>query len=251
MVMQEAADRLRATGDKRDVKFAERIDQIRGERGSDIVSPPKPHGLEPIRFEIEILTVSEEVYAETRRAVEAAIPGVFITSIRPVTIEDLLAEDRQREQRGEPRRLECAVDRSETMRATLPPAMEVFIDPSNFKIDGSNRLSTDAQKARIAEEAAKIKGRLPEKVRPTVAWQMMDPSTVSQIEDAYMDTHNGKLLMPDFFIRTDVQTVGGSVADVGRGGPADRRYVVDWDRGRGAGDVFGALVGVLPQKLAV
>lgn len=208
-----------------------------------------PLVLKPIPFEIEIPTVSEEVYIETRRAVETAIPGVFIAPVRSVTMEILLSEDRQREQRGEPRRLGF-INESKTMRATLPPAMEVFIDPSNFRIDRSNRLSTDAQKAKIAEEAAKIRERLPESVRRFVVWPMMDPSTVSQAEDQYMDTHNGELLMPDFFIRTDVQTVEGGVAHVGHDGPHYRRHVNDWPRDHGYDSVFAGLVGVLPQKLA-
>lgn len=208
-----------------------------------------PLALKPIPFEIEIPTVSEEVYIETRKAVVTAIPGVFIALIRSVTMEILLSEDRQREQRGESRRLGF-VNESKTMRATLPPAMEVFIDPSNFRIDGSNRLSTDAQKAKIAEEAAKIRERLPENVRRFVVWSMMDHSTVSQVEDQYMDTHNGKLLMPDFFIRTDVQTVGGDVAYVGRHDPSSQRDVSGWFRGHGVDFVFAGLVGVLPQKLA-
>lgn len=194
---------------------------------------PQHRGLEPIRFKIEIPTVSAKVYAETRQAVEAAIPDVFISPIRSVPIGDLLREDEQRGQR----RLGY-VNESRTMRATTPPEMEVFIDPNNFKIDGSNRLSTDVQKARIAEEAAKIRERLPENVRGFVVWRMMDPSTVSQAEDRYMDTHDGELLMPDFFIRTDVQTAPGNV-------------VVDWDRYVDGDVVFAGLVGVLPQKSAV
>ena len=48
-------------------------------------------------FTIDIPVVSEEVYAATRRAVEDT--GAFIASIRAVTMEGLLAEDKQRGRR--------------------------------------------------------------------------------------------------------------------------------------------------------
>jgi hypothetical protein len=118
-----------------------------------------PLHLKPIPFEIEIPTVSEEVYAETRKAVETAIPGVFIAPIRSATMESLLAEDRQREQRGESRRLGYIND-SKTMRATLSPSMEVFIDPENFRIDGSNSLPTDSQKQMIQIAGERFRERL-------------------------------------------------------------------------------------------
>lgn len=192
-----------------------------------------PIRLQPIQFNIEIPQVSEEVYAETRQAVETAIPGVFITPIRPLSLAELLEEDGQREQNGDSRRLGF-VNSSETMRATTPPEMEVFIDPKNFRIEDSNNLPTDAQKIRIAEEAAKVSLLLPEPVRPHVGWHMVDPSTLSQLEDRYMDERSGALLFPDFFGRTDVKTVQGYVAFVGRLDPGNRRYVFDWPRGGGS-----------------
>ena len=83
-----------------------------------------PLRLKPIPFEIDIPEVSEEVYAKTRRAVEAT--GAFIVRIRPVSIADLLVEDRQRGQRRF-RFNHDWVNASPTMRATVPPEMEVFI----------------------------------------------------------------------------------------------------------------------------
>jgi hypothetical protein len=78
---------------------------------------------------------------------------------------------------------------------------------------------------------------------------MMDPSTMSQLEDAWMDAGNG-LLLPNYFARTDVKTVGGHVANVGHNVPNNQRSVTDWNRDYGLDLVFGVLVGVLPQKLA-
>ena len=207
-----------------------------------------PLRLKLIPFEIEIPTVSEEVYAETRKAVETAIPGVFITSIRPVTMEDLLTEDGQRGERGQPKRLGYVND-SKIMRAVFPPEMEVFINPNAVRIEGSNGLSTDQQKRKIMEEEARFKAKLPKAVRPFVSLLMVDPSTMSQVEDRYMDENNGALLFPDFFGRTDVQTVQDLVAYVGRYDPNCQRSVHEWYRGNGYGHVFAVPVGVLPRKL--
>ncbi len=184
------------------------------------------------------------MYAETRKAVEAT--GAFITLVRSVSIKDLLEEDKKREQR---RFDHSWVNSSETMWATIPPRMEVFIDPKAVRIEGSNRLSTDEQKAKIAQAETRFKERLPEGVRPFVSLIMAGPSTYSQLEDAWMDVGNG-LLFPDYFARTNVQTVRGGVADVGRYDPDGQRTVGGWDRNDGYGDVFAVPVGVLPQKLA-
>ncbi len=201
-----------------------------------------PSRLTPILFKIEIPTVSEEDYIKTREAVEAT--GAFIVPIRSISMEDLLAEDLNRGQR----RLGYVND-SRTMRATVPPEMEVFINPKAVRIEGSNRLSTNEHKKRITEAETKFKEQLPEGVRRFVGLHMVDPSTMSQLEDKYMDANNGALLLPDFFARTDVQTVQGGVALVGRFDPSDQRGIVDWYRDRGYGDVFAVPVGVLPRKL--
>lgn len=227
-------------------KFVRAEEPTASASGSRETQPPL--ALKPIPFEIEIPSVSEEVYAATRRAVETAIPGVFITPIRSVTMENLLAEDSQRKQRGESGRLGY-VNESKTMRVTLPPAMEVFIDPKAIRIEGSNSLSTDAQKAEIARVAASYRERLPEALRDNVDWHMVDPSTMSQLEDAWMDAGNEPFL-PNFFARTDVETVEGDVAHVGHRGPDRQRVVVDWRRVPGYDGVFAVAVGVLPQKLA-
>lgn len=79
--------------------------------------------------------------------------------------------------------------------------------------------------------------------------EMADPSTVSQIEDAYID-ETGGLLLPDYSVRTDIQTVPGLATDVGRSAPTVRRFVGAWFRDIGRSDTFAASVVVLPRKLA-
>lgn len=266
MAMRFIEGELNRMGEK---DLARIVAGVRGKLGRDIALPqPKkpsvypagshenrpPLRLKVIPYEIEIPEVSEEVYAETRRAIEAIIPGVFITPIRSVTMEDLLAEYGQREQRWEPMRLGYVHD-SDIVRATLPPAMEVFIDPEAIRIEGSNYLPADEQKREIAKIAASYRERLPEALRGNVDWHMVDPSTMSQLEDAWMDAGNGPLLL-NYFARTDVETVKGHVVCVGRYGPNDQRIVCAWGRDDGDGyghsyvRVFAVPVGVLPQKLA-
>lgn len=95
--------------------------------------------------------VSKELYDRTCEAVGRAGYD-FIVRIRSVSIEDLLEEDRQREQRRF-----GFVNGSETMRTIAPPKMGVAINPVRFKIEGSNNLSTDDQKKKIKEEQAELR----------------------------------------------------------------------------------------------
>lgn len=197
-----------------------------------------------IPFEIEIPEVTEEIYAETRRAVAAT--GVFITFIKPVTMQDLLAEEAKHYKKGEPYRLGY-VNNSRTVLATVPPAMEVFIDPSAVRLEDSNWLSTDAQIGKIKEAEARFKNQLPEPVRPFVSLIMADPSTYSQLEDIWIDKRQ-ELLFSSFFARTDVRTMVGAVAVVGRySSSAEERIVAGWARSFGYCDLFAAPVGVLPK----
>lgn len=212
----------------------------------DFGRDPQPRDLER-----EIPTVSENVYNRTREAVKKSGCN-FIVPIRSVSIKDLLAEDELREQRGEARRLGYVDDSksSKRMLATVPPKMEVAINPARFKIVGSNYRSIDEQKAMIRKEETRWKEGLPEDVRPLVSMRMVYPSTLSQLEDAYMDKE-GKLLFSDYFVRTDVETVPGVVARVGRFDPTRQRDVDDWNRDDGNCIVFAVSVVVLPRKLGV
>ncbi|MBI4080273.1 MAG: hypothetical protein HY430_00715 [Candidatus Levybacteria bacterium] len=214
-------------------------------KGKTAPETSQPRGLEPIEFAIDIPTVNEEVYLKTREAVEAT--GYrFVAAIRPVSIEDLIAEDSQREQEGKPGRLGHVND-SRAMRAIVPPEMEVAINPASVRIEGSNYLSTDDQIAKIQDAEDEWKELLPEDVRSLVSMRMVDPSTYSQLEDAYMDAREGQPLFPNYFARTDVPTFLGFVADVGRRGPDNQRNVNDWYRDSDNRSVFAVPVVVLPQ----
>lgn len=212
------------------------------------VENPRPRGLEPIRFAIEIPIVGDEVYLKTCEAVRAT-GYTFFAAIRPVSMEDLIAEDRQREQEKNSRRLGFVND-SKAMRATVPPEMEVAINLDRVRIDGSNYLSTDDQQAINKEEEATWKEQLPEDIRPFVSMHMMDPSTYSQLEDAYVDSKGG-LLLPNYFARTDVPTVSGRVAMIGHLDSSRQRRVGEWDRNEGQYNIYFVPVVVLPRRLTV
>lgn len=199
----------------------------------------------PESLTVEIPTVNKEAYRRILKEMEATGYD-FIASIRPVSVGNLLVEDGQRKSK----RLGFVND-SAAMRNLVPSEMKVAINPDRFKIEGSSNLSTDAQKKKIKKEEARWKNRLPKDIRPFVSMRMVDLSTLSQLEDSYMDRNGGKLLLPDYYARTDVQTVPGDVALVGRRGPAGRRLVVGWGRGRGVHGVFAVSVVVLPRESAV
>lgn len=223
-------------------------------------------GLEPVRFAIEIPTVSEETYEKVVKEVEATGYN-FIAVIRPVSIQDLLAEDEQLVVEGQrkERRLGCASDpvfssSAHVIRTLVSPEMEIAINPDKFKIEDSYSFldppSINGKKNMIKEEEARWKKQLPEDIRPFVGMYMVDPSTLSQLEDAYMDKNDGKFLLPDYFASTDIQTVPLNVADVGRYDPATMcsskgmRFVLDWYRSEFR-PTFAVSVVVLPRKLAV
>lgn len=222
---------------------------------ADVADSLQEQGILPARFakvvfEIEIPEVSEQIYIETRKAVEAT--GAFITTIQSLTMKDLLREDEERGQRGEPKRLGYVIDDTRATWAAAPPEMEVFINPKAVRIEDSNGLPTARQKTKIARAERQFKTQLSERVMPFVQFIMADPSTMSQIEDAWMDAGNG-LLFPNYLACTEVQTVGdieGGVAHVGRSDPRDRRVIGYWRRDSGGGNVFAVPVGVLPRQLA-
>lgn len=249
---KEGAGQFTNDPDKEKARLARRLitaaqawRQTYGDIPFPSVATPKPRGLEPIRHAIEIPRVSEELYNRTREAVEQAGYN-FIVPIRSVSIEELLEEDNKRGQR---RFNHDWVSCSKTTRTTVPPEMEVFINPDAVRIEGSNCLSTDDQEKKIAEAAASFKEQLPEGVRSFVDLHVVDPSTISQLEDAWMDAGNG-FLLPNYFARTAVRTPEDRVAHVGRYGPDDQRRVPDWHRNNAISLVFAVPVGVLPKKLA-
>lgn len=190
---------------------------------------------------LEIPTVSEKIYNKTREAL-AKEGFTHVVAIEPISTGQLATDEATRDRFG-------FVNSSENMRSVIPPQMEVAIDPKNVKIKNSNSKSTDAQIEMTRDEEAKLKGKLPEDVRDLVSMPMHDPSTLSQADFDYQDKTR-KPLYPDFFVRTDTETVSGSVASVGRDGPSRRLDVGGWGRGDGDDNVFAARVVVLPRKLA-
>lgn len=210
------------------------LDQIRPGEG------PQLPRVEPILYPIDIPTVTPEVYAQVVESLKK-VGITFKAPIQEASMNELMKQDTKN-------RLGYVND-SESMRATVPPAMEVAINPNKVRIEGSNNLPTDDQKDLIAQYEQEIKQQLPKDVRNLISIIMADPSTDSQLEDAYMD-QTGKQLFPNFFARTDVEMVSGYVAGVGRSVPTYPRSVADWFRDDGYGSVFAVPVVVLPRVSA-
>lgn len=200
------------------------------DQASKVDQPIKAPTETPKSFEIP--TVSEEVYKRTIEAL--AEEGInFRITIEPKSLGQLFEEENSREQGNR----FGYINSSTSLRAIVPPQMEVAIDPNNFKIGGSNNLSTANQIKKILERERILKDVLRTKAGDEVANAISimpmikgSSSVLSQLDFAYQDKE-GKLLFPDFHGRTDDQSVSGFVAHVGRAGPAGRLRVRGWGRG--------------------
>lgn len=209
-----------------------------GISGEDYALPPA----KPIAPEIR--KVTKEKYQRLLEALKHE--GIdFVVAIKPKSMGQLYEEDGKRPERDQKIGY---VDPSETMRAITPPKMEVAFSSKRVRIKRSNNLSANAQKQMIAEEEAKLKSKLPEDLRDTISMIMPGVSVQQQMDAAY-EANTGQLLYPDFFGRSDDETVPGSVADAGRPSPAYQFRVVDCSRDVGRPDVFAIRVVVLPQIL--
>lgn len=204
------------------------------------------HRFAAIQLEFVIPEVSKQVYRDVHRAVEEAIPDVFFVTIRPVSIEQLLAEDLTL---GRRRFNHIWSDKiSPTVMTAVPKEMEVFIDPMAVRIEGSNCKSSDEQRAMIAREEVRLRAQLPEGVRHLIHLLMPHPSTLVQVENKYINT-GGALLLPDFLARTDAETSRDCTTIVGRSDPRRLRQVNNFRPDDSASLVFAVPVGVLPRYL--
>lgn len=191
---------------------------------------------------LEIPSVSEEAYNKTRESL-AKEGFTHVVTIKPVSMGELATDEATRNRFA-------FVNSSENMRSIVPTEMEVAIDPKNVRIKNSNNKSTDTQIRMTQDDEVKLKGKLPEEVRDLVSIPMPNASTASQADIDYQDK-TGKPLYPDFWVRTDDETVSGGVVVVGRRGPSRGLHVHGWGRDVGGDGVFAARMVVLPRKLAV
>lgn len=137
------------------------------------------------------------------------------------------------------------------MRANVPPQIEVAINPNNFRIEGSNNLSTGDQFEKIKKQETILKYKLPENVRGIISMIMPEHASILAQLDFEHQKRTEKVLFTDWFGRTDDQTVPGYVAHVGRYDPTYRLGVNDWHRGGRHVYVFAVSVVVLPRKLVI
>lgn len=172
------------------------------------------------RFEIDVPTVSRELFEKTRRVVEAT-GYTFFTRIRAVSIDDLLAEDAIRRKNGEKGKFGNVASDVELLRGRIPPEMEVAINPNKVKIEGSNidpykdkekYLSPDQI---IRKEENMWKTQLPEDIRSLVRMFIPDPSTLAQLDLDYQARTGGPLFR-EFFAEADLGVFHDQIAAVGR-----------------------------------
>ncbi len=187
---------------------------------------------------IEIQKVDKELYASVLEAL--AREGItFTVPIESLSIDNLSKSRATRD-------FFTYVNPSRATRAS-PLRMEVAIDPHHIRIENSNNLSTDAQIEMIKDQERLLKGKLSEKVGNAIRMYMVSVSVIAQLETAYRKV-TGKLLLPDYFARTDDQTVPGSVVHIGRSGPSFGLYVDDWGRDSPSPHIFALSVIELPLR---
>ncbi len=191
---------------------------------------------------LEIPAVSEKLYVKTRKELEKQ--GLEFVVVNPESIDQLATNE-------EARSLFGYINRSEKMRSNIPPQIEVAIDPNHFRIEGSNRLSTDDQIEKIKHQEAMLKGKLPEDVKNLISMRMPEHASLLVQLDLEYQKRKRKALFTNWFGRTDDQTFLGLVAIVGRFDPTGRLLVDGWPRGIGSDFLFAVPVVVLPRKLAV
>ena len=190
----------------------------------------------------EIPAVSEELYLQTRKALEKE-SYTFVVAIKSVSIDQLIT-DGATSQRFE------HVYPSENIRGTVSPQMEVAINPKQLRIKGSNSKPTGTQIQMIKDEEARLKGKLPQEVRDFISMCMQGASVLAQLDGEYKKG-TGKVLFTDWFGRTNDQAFPDVVASVGRYNSTLGLRVYGSRRGLGDGDIFAVPVVVLPRKLAV
>ncbi len=196
----------------------------------DVLSQYDGDGVKSLK-EFKIPAASKELYVKTREAL-AKEGYFFIVDILPVSIGKIFGYT------------------SENMRATVPPQMEVVINPKKLTIGASSSWPSD-QRSAIEKEEAALKARLPQEIRDLVGMPMQNTSVLMQIDDVYKE-YTGKVLFTNWRGRTyDDQTSPGDSGSIGRSDPTSEIWGHDWNRGNEPGHVFAVPVVVLPRKLTV
>lgn len=195
-----------------------------------------------VQAPIEIPRVSKEVYTLTREALVKE-GFTFVADIKPVSVCQLAANE------GTTPFFDY-INPSEKMRSNVPPQIEVAIDPSNFRIEGSNYKSADDQIKKIQEQEISLKGKLSKDVRGFISMIRPRHASILAQLDFEHQKQTGKKLFTNWFGRTDDQTVPGVVAHVGRDYQTEKLLVCGWSRSHGYPYVFAVSAVVLPRKLA-
>ncbi|MEK7450403.1 MAG: hypothetical protein AAB662_00515 [Patescibacteria group bacterium] len=121
----------------------------------------KVHAPETFLQPFDIPAVSDKIYLRTREIL--ARKGLrFVVAINPVSINRLVTDE------GVESSLGYMID-SEEMRSSVPPQIEVAINPGRFRIEGSNGLSTEDQFKKIKDQEAILRSKLPKDIRAGIS----------------------------------------------------------------------------------
>ena len=182
----------------------------------------------------DLLAIIREPTAEERQEIEKR-DGVFLP-VEAKSLETVYSENSEYFRYVNP---------SESLRSYTPPqAFEVAIFPNKLKIPRSNNKSQENQ-LRLTEDYSKeqIEPEFPE------AKAIMLPATgLVQIDIGYQKRNNGKVLIPDFWVRALDTTVDSYVARVGRFHPDYGLGVHYWDAGHGDPHVWALPAVVFLRK---
>lgn len=127
------------------------------------------------------------------------------------------------------------VNSSDALRKYKPSQFfEIAVNPKKLRIPRSNDSSQEKQLRLTKEHSQK-------EIEPisAAARAVMLPATaIAQADIEYQKQNNGKVLIPNFWVRALDTTVGPYVAYVGRNHPADPLSVHDWRRFGGLPNIW-------------
>lgn len=173
----------------------------------------------------EIQVVSSEQYRKLKK--ELTVLGYQFFSIRPVTVRELLEDDKYREVHGQEKRFETdGVTTWEKMLGNRPPEVEVAIKVSDVPIKRGNGLDTEKHRVIIDEERVMLRENLSPDLRnlvnvnmPThasIAVQLIEQLDALQIGNIHVNVNSEQYVpVKNWFFRTEDQIHDGG-ARVGR-----------------------------------
>lgn len=186
---------------------------------------------------IEAFEVGERLYLETRMAL-SEVGYSFFMDIKPRSVERIMGDEKMGS------RFDWVND-SETMRAIVPPGMEVAINPNKLRIEISKSKSIAAQMQALKTAEMTLKSQLPEKLRDLIIMSTLSASALAQLDLKFQD-EMGSLIFTNWYGLSDSRTGYGAPVSVGRDNPTEKLRIGDWDENKIK--IFLVPAVVLPRK---